>query len=173
MNDSSYEPLKSSGANKCFGCSPVNPYGLQMTFLGNRKDVCSYITVPRHMCGWNKLVHGGIISVILDEIMSWAALHVYKKIVLTKSMTVEFIKPVSITHELKALGRPVKTMGRHEALVEGEVCDADGEICAKASGTFVLLNPKMAKRMGIVDDDGLKGIENILNPSVHFDPNGI
>jgi uncharacterized protein (TIGR00369 family) len=164
MNDSVYKPLKSSGANKCFGCSPVNPHGLQMTFFGNQKEVCSYITVPRHMCGWNKLVHGGIISVILDEIMSWAALHVYKKMVLTKSMTVDFIKPVSIKHELKAIGRPIKTVGRHEVLVQGEICDPKGEICARASGTFVLLNPKTAKRMGIVDDDGLKGIENIINP---------
>ena len=160
--DSNYRALQSGEDNKCFGCSPQNPYGLRMKFFGNEKSVISTITVPQYMCGWNKLVHGGILSVILDEIMSWAVLHVFKKIVLTKSMTVEFIKPVSIRHELTAKGRPIKLIGRHETLVEGEIYDGKHHICAKATGNFVLLKPKVAKRMGIIDDDGLKGIESII-----------
>ena len=160
--EADYRPLQSGEDNKCFGCSPVNPYGLQMRFFGNEKSVFSTITVPQHMCGWNKLVHGGILSVILDEIMSWSVLHVFKKIVLTKSMTVEFVKPVSIKQELMAKGRPIQVVGRNEALVEGEIYDAKGEICAKATGNFVLVKPKVAKRMGILDDEGLRGIEGII-----------
>ena len=162
-HDPTYRVIESGEENKCFGCSPLNPYGLRMKFYGNEKSVLSTISVPQYMCGWNKLVHGGILSVILDEIMSWSVLHVFKKIVLTKSMTVEFIKPVSIRDELTAKGRPVKVIGRHEALVEGEIYGPDGDICAKASGNFVLLKPKVAKRMGVVDDDGLKGIEKIIS----------
>ena len=161
-HDISYRALHSGQENKCFGCSPINPHGLRMKFYGNEKSVLSTIRIPQYMCGWNKLVHGGILSVILDEIMSWSVLHVYKKIVLTKSMTIEFIKPVSITHELTAKGRPVKVLGRHETLVEGEIYGPDGDICARGTGNFVMLTPKVAKRMGVVDDDGLKGIENII-----------
>ena len=162
-DDTAYRALESGEDNKCFGCSPLNPHGLRMKFYGNEKSVLSTITIPPYMCGWNKLVHGGILSVILDEIMSWSVLHVFKKIVLTKSMTVEFIKPVSIKHELKAIGKPVKVIGMHEELVGGEIYDPVGEICARATGNFVLLKPNVAKRMGIVDEDGLRGIEKIIS----------
>lgn len=134
-----------------------------MKFYTNETSVLSDISVPEHMCGWNKLVHGGILSVILDEIMSWSVLYILKKMVLTKSMTVDYVKPVSIHQELTAEGKPVNIIGRHEVLVEGVVYDSTGDICAKSNGNFALLTPKIAKRMGIVDEDALKGIEKIIN----------
>jgi len=158
-NHSTYRALPKINNHRCFGCSPINPYGLRMKFYTNETSVFSSITVPEHMCGWNKLVHGGILSVILDEIMSWTALHILKKIVLTKSITIDFLKPVSIKDELKAEGKSIKTIGRHEALVEGLIYNPKGDVCVKSTGRFVLLSPKVATRLGIVNEEALKGIE--------------
>jgi uncharacterized protein (TIGR00369 family) len=133
-----------------------------MSFSGNDVSVWSRVIVPQHMCGWNRLVHGGILSVILDEIMSWSVLHVLKKIVVTKSMTVDFIKPVSISEELLARGTPDRIIGRHEVLVKGAIYDSNENLCVEATGNFALLNPQVAKRLGIVDEDGLKGIEKMI-----------
>lgn len=160
---SSYQALSEGYSHKCFGCSQVNPHGLKMKFFGNQESVISHITVPEYMCGWSRLVHGGILSVILDEIMSWSVLHVLKKIVLTKSMTIDFLKPVSITEELTARGTPIEMVGRNEALVEGIIFDTKKNICARARGNFVLLKPKVALRLGIVDERGVKGIEKIID----------
>lgn len=159
---SSYKPLSEGYTHKCFGCSQINPHGLKMKFFGNRKSVVSRVAVPAYMCGWSKLVHGGIISVILDEIMSWSVLHVMKKIVLTKSMTIDFIKPVPISEKLTARGTPLKRIGRNEALVEGLVLDAGENVCARSRGHFALLNPRVALRLGIVDETGIKGLEKII-----------
>jgi uncharacterized protein (TIGR00369 family) len=158
-----FRPLPGSSNLGCFGCSSDNPHGLQMTFYTDGQTVFSDIHVPGHMSGWNKTVHGGILSVILDEIMSWAVLSLLKKMGMTKTMTVEFLKPVSIQETLRAEGRPVEESGRHEALVEGFVYNQKGELCARSKGHFALLSSKLATRMGIVDQDSLPGIENIIN----------
>ena len=89
-----FRQLASSASHNCFACSPVNEAGLQMKFFTNKKTVFSRVTIPSHLCGWNNVAHGGVVSTILDEIMSWAAMYLLKRIVLTESMTVEFIKPV-------------------------------------------------------------------------------
>ena len=66
--------LPNNETHNCFGCSPVNPSGLQMNFFADDSSVYSEVTVPKHLCGWNNLIHGGVLSTILDEIMSWAAI---------------------------------------------------------------------------------------------------
>ena len=65
MNEE-YIQLPNRRDHNCFGCSPVNASGLQMTFYANETAVFSKVTVPEHLCGWNNLVHGGVLSTILD-----------------------------------------------------------------------------------------------------------
>jgi hypothetical protein len=53
----------------CFGCIPANPTGLRLEFFTDGESIFSWVKVPAHLCGWENLVHGGIISTILDEVM--------------------------------------------------------------------------------------------------------
>ena len=106
--------LPNSTAHYCFGCSPVNPSGLQMKFSASRDTVFSNVTIPDHLCGWSNIAHGGVLTTILDEIMSWSALHFLKRITMTKSMNIEFIKPVYIQQSLKAEGRVLEKTGKHD-----------------------------------------------------------
>ena len=161
-NDAEYKMLPQSNLG-CFGCSADNPHGLKMRFYADEKAVYSDIEVPRHMSGWNKLVHGGILSVMLDEIMSWAVLNLLKKMAMTRSMTIDFVKPVSIEERLKAVGKPIEVKGRHEAIVSGELCNEKGEVFARSTGNYALLSPKLAIRMGIVDQETLGDIQDIIN----------
>ena len=59
--------LPNSGNHNCFGCSPVNPSGLQMKFYANEDKVFSEVTIPDHLCGWSNIAHGGVLTTILDE----------------------------------------------------------------------------------------------------------
>ena len=133
-----YIQLPNRSDHNCFGCSPANTSGLQMTFYTNEVAVYSNITVPDHLCGWNNLVHGGVITTIMDEIMSWAAIYLLKRVAMTKSISVDFLKPVYVGNPLKAEGRVLDTKGKHEALMEGCIYNQDEVCCAKATGTFVL-----------------------------------
>jgi uncharacterized protein (TIGR00369 family) len=151
-----YKEIHNTDTNTCFGCSPTNSFGLQMKFFSNEETVYSWPSIPEHMGGWKKIVHGGIVSTILDEIMSWAALHLLKKVTLTTSMTVDFIKAVRVGEKLRAEGRVIAFNGKRTALVEGFLFNQQDELCAKSKGDFTVLSPKLAKRIGIVTDDHIK-----------------
>ncbi len=155
--------LPNSETHNCFGCSPINPSGLQMTFYANDLRVFSEVTVPQHLCGWNNLIHGGVLSTILDEIMSWSAIYLLKRITLTKSMTIDFLKPVYIDQTLMAEGKVLEVTGKHEAMMEGRLSNRDGTICTRSTANFAIFSPAVAKRLGIADQEHLKWFERIYN----------
>ena len=128
-----------------------------MQLYANQDSVVSRLVVPDHLRGWSDLVHGGVISTILDEIMSWGAIHLLQKIILTKSMTVEFLKPVRIGESLRAVSKVVGNM-KNQATMEGLLYSEPETLCARSRGEFALLKPKVALRLGIVSDDELQNI---------------
>jgi uncharacterized protein (TIGR00369 family) len=151
-----YRLLPVQDDHGCFACGPANPAGLKMRFYANRNSVVSWLTVPEHLRGWSTLVHGGVISTILDEIMSWTALHLIKSVILTKSMTIEFIKPIHVGQKLKAVGKIAGVERDREAHLEGFIYAEDDTLCARSSGAFALLKPKVALKLGIVDETELR-----------------
>lgn len=157
-----FKELPARRNHRCFGCSPTNPVGLQMKFVSDGESVVSSLKVPEHLCGWDNLVHGGVIATILDEIMSWAAIHLLKKIILTKSVAINFIKPVYIGKLLTAKGRVVEVKSKREVLMEGLITNDSDEICARSQGTFVLFTAEVAKRLGMMDAEALKTFLDII-----------
>jgi uncharacterized protein (TIGR00369 family) len=140
----------------CFACGPANPHGLHMTFLTDGEEVFSRLTVPDHLRGWNNMVHGGVISTILDEVMSWAAIHLIKSIIVTRTMRVDFLKPVFIGQQLKAVARISEILSRKEALLQGDLYNAEKVLCATARGSFALLKPKVAEKLGIAGAEEIR-----------------
>ena len=155
--------LPTSRNHNCFGCSPVNPSGLQMRFFTDGSAVYSRVQVPEHLCGWSNIVHGGVLTTILDEVMSWSAITLLKRIALTRGIAVEFIKPVHVGSELKAEGRVRETGDKNDAVTEGVLYDVSGEPCARASATFKVFSPAVARRLGIADEASIAWFERIFN----------
>lgn len=150
------------GDHNCFGCGPHNPAGLQMKFWSDYTHVFSWVTIPEHMCGWDNLAHGGVISTILDEIMSWSAIHLLKTFILTKSITVDFVRPIRVGSELKAVGRVLKRESARQALMQGCLYDTKEILCARSEGTFALLEPKIARKLGIMSEAAINAFERII-----------
>jgi acyl-coenzyme A thioesterase PaaI-like protein len=144
------QPVPNRSDHMCFGCGPVNPYGLKMKFYASDKAVASWVTVPEHLCGWDNLVHGGVITTILDEIMSWSAIYLLKRFILTKSITVEFLKPLYVGQQIKAEGGVKTADGGREARMTGVIYNSEGLPCARSEGTFALMAPRLAERLGIM-----------------------
>jgi len=159
-------PLPALENQKCFACSPDNPSGLHMRFHADASRLVSWVTLPEHMCGWRHLAHGGVIAAVLDEVMSWAAIYLLKRVILTRSMTVEFKKPVSIGKPLRAEGSVLEQSGPREAVMEGRLYQEDGDVlCARSEGVFALLSPQAAMKLSVVDDQMLMDLTPLLGPS--------
>ena len=135
-----------------------------MTFFTDERSVFSHVTVPDHLCGWNKLVHGGVIATLLDEVMSWSALYFFKKIILTRSMTVDFLKPVFIGQRLQVEGRVRERLNEREAVMEARLTNPEKALCARGRARFALFSPKLSKKMGILDDAALKDMAFLIEP---------
>ena len=158
QSEKTFTQLPVDEDHMCFACGPSNPHGLQMKFQTDGETVVSQLTVPDHLRGWNDMVHGGIISTILDEVMSWTAIHLIKSIIVTRAMNVDFLKPVFIGQPLTAEGRITEIRSRTEALLQAELYNRDRVLCARARGSFALLKPKVAEKLGIIASEQLKAL---------------
>jgi len=149
--------------HNCFACSPVNPSGLRMKFYTNQETVNSWLKVPPHLCGYSTLVHGGIISTILDEIMSRTAVYQLKVFIMTKSITIDFIKPVYVEKEIVAEGKVLEKVNRTKARIEGFLYNDQGDLCAKSTGLFALFTPEVIKKKGLMGGMDIKDFDVLFN----------
>ncbi len=149
--------------HNCFGCGPTNPSGLHMTFYTDGKSLFSDIVIPDHMGGWKNFAHGGVISTILDEVMGWAAIYLLKRLVLTKSMAVDFLKPVYLGKPFRAEARLSARESEREAVMEGFLCSPDGMVYAKSRGIFAVFKPDAAHKLGMTDEQIMKDLEPLMN----------
>jgi len=154
--------LPNMTGHKCFGCGPTNNSGLKMEFYTNGSSILSWVTVPDHLCGWGNLVHGGVLSTMLDEIMARAMIHSLRSLGLTTSMTVNFIKPVYVGREILVVGKILEANEDREAKTEGIIYNDNGEVCTRSTGTFMLFSPQAIKRKGISSDDVIEWFEKYV-----------
>ena len=148
--------------HQCFACGPGNDCGLKMTFFTDETAVYSWLSPAGHHRGWDRLVHGGITATVLDEIMSWAAIYLLKKVILTKQMTVTFLRPVTVGTNLRAEGRVQDNSHPREALMEGLLYDDGDRLCARAEGRYALMEPKVAARFDMMGEEALEDIKRIF-----------
>jgi uncharacterized protein (TIGR00369 family) len=99
---------------------------------------------PELLNSWGA-THGGVLMTMLDLVMSWAVRGHYEVIggVLTVDLSVGFMR-ASQGDKVLAEGR-VLHGGKSTAFCEGEARDEQGNLLAKAIGTFKLLPEKEKK----------------------------
>ena len=156
------ECLPNRSDSMCFGCSPANSAGLRLEFFTDGESIYSWIKVPGHLSGWKNLVHGGVISTILDEVMGRSVIYKMKCLPMTKSMTIDYLKPISIDKELRAEARLVEIRSEREVLAEGFIFNEEDELCAKSKGTFAYFKPDDGEKLGIKDDDAVIWFNSLI-----------
>jgi len=81
--------------NYCFVCGEKNPYGLHLTFSAHDGKVLAEFIPQKNYQGYKDIVHGGIISALIDEAMVKAAL-MQGKPAITAEITVRFKNPLMV-----------------------------------------------------------------------------
>jgi len=152
MNTTPYTKLEHVDM-KCFACGPENPHGLKMKFETNGEKLRSFVTIPDYMIGWSNLVHGGILSTILDEIMSWSAIQLTQRLILTKNLKIEYLKPVTMGQHLTATGFIKERIDERNAVVAGKILNDKGQLCTQSQGDFALFTPEAFRKLNILPDD--------------------
>jgi uncharacterized protein (TIGR00369 family) len=120
----------------CIGCGPLSEIGLKMTFeLGDDGEVTSRVVVPPAFQGWRDVTHGGVVALLLDEAMAYAA-GARGVIGVTAEMKMRFRGSVAIGVPLVVRGK-VLWQRRNVFGIEASVSDELGTVLASATGSFV------------------------------------
>lgn len=119
----------------CFGCGERNPIGLQLAFYRGDEGVYAEFTPGEVYEGYTRMIHGGIVSTILDEAMSWAVID-SGRLAVTARMSVDFRKPVPSREPLTISATVTRDRGR-AVETRGEIRSADGVVLASSTGLFI------------------------------------
>jgi uncharacterized protein (TIGR00369 family) len=127
------------GDDQCFVCGSANPAGMRATFtIDAEAHVASASMILREeFQGWAGIVHGGILSTLLDEVCMHAARTTGDQMV-TAEITVRFKKPVPVGSEILLTGRVVGFQKRI-VLTIGRI-EVDGTLMAEADAKIFCMS---------------------------------
>ena len=123
----------------CFACGTANPIGLNLQFYYLEDAVCSEITLDKVYEGWQNVAHGGIVSTVLDEIMSWTIMYFKKVLLVTRKMDIKYVKPVLIGTPLTVKGWLMDDSEPPKVRAKAEIRDDEGGLLVRSSGEFVMI----------------------------------
>ncbi len=129
---------------KCFACNPGHETGLRLRFFARGEEVFAKFTPRSDLTGMPNLLHGGIQSTLLDEVMWWAAFHVTQRICLTQTMTTNLLAPVWLKKPLEVRAWATKQSDR-QVWTEGEVRVGE-KLLVTGSGVYFLPSERLLAR---------------------------
>ena len=124
--------------NYCFACGSNNPDGLKLEFKYSEdggKAETTYIP-PEKFQGWKGIVHGGIITTLLDELMAKAAIkNGYQ--VLTGEITTRFKNPAKTLEPLRCEAE-IEKANKKILYVKGTAYNKEGDIVAESRSKMII-----------------------------------
>ena len=124
--------------HNCFACGSLNEHGLGLQLhLAHERAWADFTLEPRFE-GWAGIAHGGIIAVVLDEVMAWA-LVAREAWGVTARMTIDFKRPVPIGSTVRGEGWVVRAR-RRLFDTAGQIVDVDGIVLATAEAVYVAVD---------------------------------
>jgi len=129
--------MKFETYGNCFVCGEKNPGGLQLHFEINqeRKTLKTIFVASPTYQGWDGIVHGGIISTLLDEAMAKLVYELGYQAV-TASLEVKFKKPAPILEPLLVYGE-IMEVSRRLIRAKAYIAKENGTVLATGISTFL------------------------------------
>ncbi len=126
----------------CFGCGPLNADGLQMSFTPGEDGSWAEYEVGERYQSWSGMIHGGMVALMLDEAVGWAAWHAGHPGV-TGRLAVSYRRPLRLGERVRVVGR-VEQVRRTLVYCSGFIDSLDdGGRIADATATLMMTPTKV------------------------------
>ena len=132
----------------CFGCGSRNERGLKLRFKLDRarKTLRTRWTPSKEHQGYADIVHGGMIGVVLDEVMG-NLLWLQGMPAVTAEMSVRFLRPAKVGCPIECEAKIRSKKGRVFQM-EASAQDAQGRVVAEAAARFVHVGKSKRRSFG-------------------------
>jgi acyl-coenzyme A thioesterase PaaI-like protein len=127
--------------SNCFVCGDKNQCGLKVDFFDEQGLAKAEYQASSVFEGYKDVLHGGIISALLDEVMIKAVL-AKNILAVTASIEIKFKQPVRIGEKLFLEGKIIEDKGRI-IFTEGKVFKEDQSIAALGFARYIKADQKM------------------------------
>jgi uncharacterized protein (TIGR00369 family) len=121
----------------CFVCGESNPIGLKLRFETDGRIVRAHFRPRAEHVGFKQIIHGGLISTLLDEIMVWACAVQTRRFAFCAELNVRFLNPVHPSEDLTAIGELVSNRRDKVFEAKAELKNQAGLILACATGKYL------------------------------------
>ena len=128
-----------SDDSMCFCCGKRNADGLHMEFEHQDGEVRTTVSFPKRFQGYSDVVHGGLLSTVLDETMVTLINHM-GFFAVTGELKVRFVSPLHVDQEVEIRATLVEWRGR-VFKVAASASLPDGTEVATAESTCLSMGP--------------------------------
>jgi len=122
--------------NFCFVCGKDNPKGMHLSFEKRQDGVYAKFSLPHYYQGYENVIHGGVISLILDEAMAY--LQDYEERFLTGRITVKFHTLLRADEEVEVKAWIERDKGRYK-VARALMKKTDGTTVAEAEALMFVV----------------------------------
>ena len=139
-------PWKDMEGYNCFGCSPDNEAGVRMEFYEDGDEVVSIWKPRPEYQGWLNTLHGGIQSVLLDEICGWVVFRKLQTGGVTSKMETRYKRPILTDDTELTIRAHIREQRRNIVVIDATLTDSAGNICTEATCTYFSFPREKAER---------------------------
>ena len=123
--------------HSCFVCGESNAVGLKLRFTTDGRTVHTRFRLRSAHIGFRGVVHGGILTTVLDEIMVWACAVPTGQFAFCAELTVRFLNPVRPDDEIIATGELLANRKNRIFEAKGVLANSSGRPYAEATGKYL------------------------------------
>ncbi|MEA5077352.1 MAG: PaaI family thioesterase [Anaerolineaceae bacterium] len=153
--------IKQSNTHYCFVCGLDNPRGLALRFESDGAGkTFTRTTFSSDFQGYPGIVHGGILSTVLDEVGGRASMKQMRPevVLVTGKLTVHFRKPVKVGQPVVIEGEVVKEYGR-VVETKATIRSESGDLLVEAEIVLVQPGATLINEIEPADDQWIDPIE--------------
>lgn len=159
-------PWKRLPEYMCFGCSPNNIAGLKMTFYEDSDEIVSVWKPESRFQGWHNTLHGGIQTLLMDEIAAWTIARKLQTTGVTSKLEIRFRKALFTTDSYYIIRASIVEIKRNIVTIRSAIYNQANDLCANADCAYFTFTKEKATEMnfdGCEISDNEVSLEEVIN----------
>ncbi len=130
------EMIKLEDDNYCFACGKENQQGLHLSFKYSNGRLSTEFIPSKRFQGYRDIIHGGIITTVLDEVMIQAAI-AEGIVAVTAELSIRFKEPLRPDEVVLAEGEVIRKGSRLIEAHSSMIRKSDNTVIAEAYAKLI------------------------------------